>query len=187
MSRNSSWRKGWLHILGSIQIAPFSCLTPQIRPFMLINWKHRPRLSSFPSSVLISYFRNCQRSLVQNVSSSISFWARLGIRIDFTKYLQQKKKKRKLGWVRPLMRSDTWLLFASLFLSFIYLNLKCRWFTVLCQFLLYCKMTQSCKYMHFFSHIIFHHVLSQDIGYSSLYYRVGTHCLSILNVIVGIY
>ena len=31
--------------------------------------------------------------------------------------------------------------------------------------------------------IIFHHVLSQETGYSSLGYTVGPHCLSILNVI----
>ena len=39
----------------------------------------------------------------------------------------------------------------------------------------------------FFSHIILHHVLSQDIGYSSLCFPVGLHFLSILNVIVCIY
>jgi len=44
-------------------------------------------------------------------------------------------------------------------------------------------------YIHtpFFSHIIFHHVLSQEVGYSSLCYTAGPHCLSILNVIVCIY
>ena len=31
-------------------------------------------------------------------------------------------------------------------------------------------------YIHSFSHIIFHHVLSQEIGYSSLCYRVGSFC-----------
>ena len=31
-----------------------------------------------------------------------------------------------------------------------------------------------------FTHTIFHHTLSQEIGYSSLCYRVGSHCLSIL-------
>ena len=38
-----------------------------------------------------------------------------------------------------------------------------------------------------FSHIIFHLVLSHIIGYSSLCYRAGPHCLSILNGIVCIY
>ena len=39
----------------------------------------------------------------------------------------------------------------------------------------------------FFSHILFHHVLSQETGHSSQCYTVGSHCLSILNVIVCIY
>ena len=42
-------------------------------------------------------------------------------------------------------------------------------------------------YMHDFSHIILHHGLSQEIGYSSLCYTAGPHFLSILNVIVCIY
>ena len=42
-------------------------------------------------------------------------------------------------------------------------------FTMLYQFLLYIKVTQSCIYVHSFSHIIFHHVLFQKIGYSSLW------------------
>ena len=42
-------------------------------------------------------------------------------------------------------------------------------------------------YIHSFSHITFHHDLYQETGYSSLCYRVGPHCLSILNVIVCIY
>ena len=43
--------------------------------------------------------------------------------------------------------------------------LKYIWITVLCQFLLYSKATQSYIYIHSFSHIIFHHVPSQVIGY----------------------
>ena len=35
---------------------------------------------------------------------------------------------------------------------------------MLCQFLLYSKVTQS----HSFSHIIFHHVPSQEVGYKNL-------------------
>ena len=42
------------------------------------------------------------------------------------------------------------------------------------------KVTRSYIYTHFFSHIIFYHVLSQELGYSSLCYMVGPHCLSIL-------
>ena len=40
---------------------------------------------------------------------------------------------------------------------------------------------------HPFSHSIFHHGLSQEIGYTSLSYTAGPHCLSILNVIVSIH
>ena len=53
---------------------------------------------------------------------------------------------------------------------------------MLCQFLLYSKVTQSYIYMYSFSHIIFHHVLSQEIEYNSLCCTAGPHCLSILNV-----
>ena len=56
-------------------------------------------------------------------------------------------------------------------------------FPMFCHFLLYNKVTQ---YTYSFSHIIFHHVLLQVIDYSSLCYRAGPHCLSILNVIVCI-
>ena len=44
--------------------------------------------------------------------------------------------------------------------------LKHSWFITLCQFLLSSKMTQSYRYIHSFAHIIFHHVLSQEIGYT---------------------
>jgi len=46
---------------------------------------------------------------------------------------------------------------------------------------------QAYTYIHSFSYIIFHHNLSQKIGYGSLCYRAGPHCLLILNVIVCIY
>ena len=61
------------------------------------------------------------------------------------------------------------------------------WFTVLCQVLLYSIVTHSYIYIHYFFHTIFYHVLSQEIGYSSLCCTVETHCLSILNIIVCIY
>ena len=48
-----------------------------------------------------------------------------------------------------------------------------NWFTVFCQFLLYSKVTQSYIYTRSFSHIIFHHVPSQVIGYSSLFYAAA--------------
>ena len=73
--------------------------------------------------------------------------------------------------------------------------LKCSWFAMLCQFLLYSKVTQSLVYVYYiyiiyvysFSHLMFHHVLSLVIGYSSLCYTAGPHCLSVLNVIVCVY
>ena len=36
--------------------------------------------------------------------------------------------------------------------------------------------------MHSLAYIIYHHVLSQETGYSSLGCTVGPHCLSILHV-----
>ena len=62
---------------------------------------------------------------------------------------------------------------------------KC-WFTVLCQFLLYSRVTQSYINTHSLN-TIFHHGLSQEIGYSSLCYTEGPYCLCILNIIVCIY
>ena len=60
---------------------------------------------------------------------------------------------------------------------------------MLCQFWLYNKVTLSniYTYIHSFFNIIFHHGLSQEIGYSSLCYIVEYCCLSMLNVIVCIY
>ena len=75
------------------------------------------------------------------------------------------------------------LIYSFLNLNLILFSLEHSWFTVLCQFLLYSIVTQSYIYIHPFSHIIFHHVLPQEIGYSSLCSTVESHCLSILNVI----
>ena len=61
------------------------------------------------------------------------------------------------------------------------------WFTMFCLLLLYSKVTWSYIYIHYFSHTIFHHVPSQVIGYSSLYYTAGSHCLSTPNAMVRIY
>ena len=62
---------------------------------------------------------------------------------------------------------------------------------MLCHFLLYSTATQSYIHTytptHSFSLIIFHHGLSQEIGYSSWCWTVGPHCLSILKGIVCIY
>ena len=68
---------------------------------------------------------------------------------------------------------------------FSFLNFS--WFTMLYQFLLYSIVTQSYIHTHSFSHIIFYHVLSQEIGYNFLCCTVWPHCLTILNVIVCIY
>ena len=61
-----------------------------------------------------------------------------------------------------------------------------------CQFLLYSKVAQLYTHTHthiyiyiynYFSHIVFYQVLLQVIGYNSLCYTVGPHCLSVLNAI----
>ena len=49
---------------------------------------------------------------------------------------------------------------------------------MLCQFLLHSKVTQSYICIHSLSYIILHRGLPQVIGYSSLCYTVGPHCLS---------
>ena len=66
---------------------------------------------------------------------------------------------------------------------------KYSWFTMLYQFMLDPKVTQSHTqiYIHSFSLIIFHRVPPQVIGYTSLCYTAEPHCLSILNIIVCIY
>ena len=56
---------------------------------------------------------------------------------------------------------------------------------MLCQSLLYSKMTQFYIYIH--SLIFFPLWLIENIGYSSLCYTIGPCCLSILNVIICIY
>ena len=56
------------------------------------------------------------------------------------------------------------------------LFLKYSWFTMLCQFLLYSKVTPTHIYIHSLSCVIFHHGLSQETGCSSLCCTVGLHC-----------
>ena len=51
----------------------------------------------------------------------------------------------------------------------------------------FCCTAPSYIYFHSFSHIIFHHGLSQETGYSSLCHSIGSHCSSILNATVCIY
>ena len=50
-----------------------------------------------------------------------------------------------------------------------------------CEFLLHSKVTQSYVYIHYFSHIVLHHVLSQVTGYSSLCYIAGHSLNFIIN------
>ena len=56
--------------------------------------------------------------------------------------------------------------------------LQYSWFIMFCQFLLYSKVTQSYKYIHSFSHPIFHHVLPQETEHSSLCCTVGPYCFA---------
>ena len=80
-----------------------------------------------------------------------------------------------------------WLLCSPI--AFFFFLLKYSWIRRMYQFLLYSKVIQSYMYLyiHSFSHVIFYHVLSQEIGYSFLCYTVGPHCPAILNIIVCIY
>ena len=55
---------------------------------------------------------------------------------------------------------------------FLFIYLYYSW---LCQFLLYSTVTYSYIYIHSFSHTILHHVLFQEIGYSSLFCTVEPH------------
>ena len=74
--------------------------------------------------------------------------------------------------------------------EFMYLFIKFSYysqFTMFYQFLLSSKVAQfytyiciyACVYTYSFSHNIFHPVPSQVIGFSSLCYTAGPHCLSI--------
>ena len=58
---------------------------------------------------------------------------------------------------------------------------------ILCQFVLYCKVTKSYICVCVCIPLTFHHGLSQEIGYTSLQHAVGPHCLFNLNVKVCIY
>ena len=55
---------------------------------------------------------------------------------------------------------------------------------MLCQFLLYSKVTQSHIYIHSLSYIIFHYGLSQETGYSSLCYTVESHYVDFLMMVI---
>ena len=60
------------------------------------------------------------------------------------------------------------------------------WFTVLCLFLLYSKVTQLSICIDIFFHILFHYRSSQHIEYSSLCCTGGS-CLFILHIIICIF
>ena len=77
------------------------------------------------------------------------------------------------------------ILFNFKFLIYFVIKVLKNCCTMLCQFPLYTKVTQSLLmyiHIHSFSCIFFYHCLSQETDYSSLCYRVGPHCLSILNL-----
>jgi len=80
-----------------------------------------------------------------------------------------------MGKVIHLVCTWSWNFFFSFFFF------KCSLFTMLCQFLLYRKVTPS------YIHIITHPGLSRETGYRSLCCTAGPHCLSTPHVIVCIY
>ena len=64
--------------------------------------------------------------------------------------------------------------------------MKYSWITMLCESLLYSKVTHLFTYIYILFLILFHYGLSQDIENSSLHYTVGPCCLSILYIVVCI-
>ena len=87
---------------------------------------------------------------------------------------QIERKKEGMTWrggesgSRPGNQSKNFIFY------FIYILYR---FTMFCQLLLYSKVTELYIHIHSFSHMIFHHVSSQVIGYSSLCYTAGPHFL----------
>ena len=76
----------------------------------------------------------------------------------------------QFGKVSPLGKLATGYTKYLYFLIF-----YCSWIIIFFQFLLYSKVTQSYICIHSFSHIIVHHVLTQEIRHSSLCCIVGPH------------
>ena len=73
--------------------------------------------------------------------------------------------------------------YTDFFFKFVWFFFHYSWFTVLCQFLLYSKVTQSHTYLYSFSQIILHHAPSQVTRYSFpvLYSRISLLILSKCN------
>ena len=101
------------------------------------------------------------------------------------KELMLKKIKEVLTRVRDPAQSGLFSVDKSESVRCLFVCLsKYSSFTVLCQSLLYSRVTQFYTYIHSFFNILFYYGLSWEIGYSSLCSTVGPCCLSILNVIV---
>ena len=80
-----------------------------------------------------------------------------------------------LSWSTSNVRKSHWLSLQHFsFYKFLFL-LKYSWHAVLCQSLLYSKVTQFYTYVLFFNILLYY-------AYSSLCCTVGSCCLSILNV-----
>ena len=77
--------------------------------------------------------------------------------------------------------AQLWLNFYFLSFDYSIVDLQC------CANFCCAAKWPSHTYIQSLSYIIFHHGLFQETIYSSLCYRVGPHCLSILSVIVCIY
>ena len=101
-------------------------------------------------------------------------------------------------WVRPEIEpASSWMLVrfvsAEPWWKILndFLKLKYNWFTVLCWFLLNCKVTQSyilyiykCIYIQSLSYVVFYHGLSRETAYSSLCCTVGPHCFSEVSLVL---
>ena len=68
---------------------------------------------------------------------------------------------------------------------FIFIVLKYNWFTMLCQFILYSKVTQSHTHTHIYTFLFLYYLPPHSIPRDRIQFLAGPHCLSILNVVVG--
>ena len=118
----------------------------------------------------------------------------LFINLDMGLLTQQISMLSTYCMSSSLLGLELWFSSGPIFLPQEALGNVWRWFfffffnySAFYQFLLCSKMIQLYMHIHSFSNIIFCHVLSQMIGYTSLCCVAGPHCLPILNVIVCIY